>query len=113
MTVPRGSDDKERKMPDYARLPTFHKSRIRLVVETPRGSAAKFCYEPENRIFQYSRSLPAGITYPYDWGFIPCTLGEDGDPLDGMVRHNATTPPEIVIQCQSRLAAKMLKIDSI
>lgn len=87
-------------MPDYARLPTFHKTKIRLVVETPRGSAEKLSYEPETHIFQYSRPLPAGITYPYDWGFLPSTLGEDGDPLDGMVVHQGATPPGVVIECK-------------
>jgi inorganic pyrophosphatase len=43
--------------------------------------------------------LPAGISYPFDWGFIPSTLGEDGDALDGMVIHQAASPPGIVMKC--------------
>jgi inorganic pyrophosphatase len=88
-------------MPNYAKLPTLTEEKlIRLVIETPRGSAAKFSYDPELHVFEYSHPLPAGITYPYDWGFIPSTLGEDGDPLDGLVIHQAATAPGMVIQCQ-------------
>jgi inorganic pyrophosphatase len=87
-------------MPNYAKLPTFFKSFIQLVIETPRGAAAKLSYDPERGIFQYSHPLPAGISYPYDWGFIPSTLGEDGDPLDGMVIHEASSAPGVVIKCQ-------------
>lgn len=86
-------------MPKYNLLPTFDQKFLRLVVETPRGSAAKFSYDSKNKIFAYSHPLPAGITYPFDWGFIPSTLGEDGDPLDGMVIHQASSPPGIVMKC--------------
>src|ERR1700755_3044973 len=86
-------------MTKYDRLPTFDKNFIRVVVETPRGAAAKFSYDPEEKLFQYSHPLPAGISYPFDWGFIPSTLGEDGDALDGMVIHQATSTPGIVIRC--------------
>jgi len=87
-------------MPNYARLPTFSKSFTRVVVETPRGAAAKLSYDADLRVFEYSHPLPAGITYPYDWGFIPSTLGQDGDPLDGLVVHEAASAPGVVIQCQ-------------
>jgi inorganic pyrophosphatase len=83
----------------YDRLATFDKTFIRVVIETPRGAAAKFSYDPEDRVFAYSHPLPAGISYPFDWGFIPSTLGEDGDALDGMVVHQAASAPGIVMKC--------------
>jgi inorganic pyrophosphatase len=87
-------------MPNHIKLPAFARKHIHLVIETPRGSAAKFSYEPEGRFFRLSHPLPAGITYPYDWGFIPSTLGDDGDPLDGLLIHEAACPPGLVIKCE-------------
>jgi inorganic pyrophosphatase len=86
-------------MMKYDRLPTFHENFIHVVIETPRGSAAKFGYDAEQCVFAYAHPLPAGITYPFDWGFIPSTHGEDGDPLDALVIHQASSPPGIVMRC--------------
>jgi inorganic pyrophosphatase len=85
---------------DYLRLPTFNRNGDMLfVVETPRGSSAKFKFEPALETFFYSRSLASGLVYPFDWGFIPSTCAQDGDPLDGMVLHQAASYPGIVIPC--------------
>lgn len=86
-------------MPNYLKLPTTTKGLIRVVIETPRGAAAKLAFDPGTQVFGYVRPLPVGMTYPYDWGFIPSTLGEDGDPLDGLVIHQASTAPGVVIKC--------------
>jgi inorganic pyrophosphatase len=87
-------------MTRYHTLPTFSDALIRVVVETPKGAAAKFSYEPKADVFEFGRALPAGIIYPYDWGFIPSTIGEDGDALDGLVVHHTVTTPGIVIKCR-------------
>lgn len=52
------------------------------VVETPRGVRHKFKYDPKLHIFSLHRTLPEGMAFPYDFGFLPGTRGEDGDPLD-------------------------------
>src|ERR1700743_3227716 len=86
-------------MTKYDRLATFDKDFVRVVIETPRGAAAKFSYDADEKVFAYAHPLPAGISYPFDWGFIPSTLGEDGDPLDGLVIHEASGAPGIVMKC--------------
>ena len=88
-------------MPNFINLPPFTEDGdVHVVVETPRGSRAKFAYEPKLETFILSKSLLAGLTYPHDWGFVPSTKGADGDPLDIMVIHDATTFPGIVLTCR-------------
>jgi inorganic pyrophosphatase len=57
----------------------------RAIIETPKNRRNKFDYDPESNLFQLAGLLPEGMMFPYDFGFIPSTLGEDGDPLDVMV----------------------------
>jgi inorganic pyrophosphatase len=88
-------------MPDLLKLPTRNNSGdVYVVVETPRGSAAKLEYDPELRVFTLSKALFLGLTYPYDWGFIPSTKGEDGDPIDALVLHDTATAPGLVLKCK-------------
>jgi inorganic pyrophosphatase len=61
--------------------PENHKT-VHVVIETPKGSRNKFKYEPDLGIFTLSKVLPEGMVFPYDFGFIPCTKAEDGDPID-------------------------------
>jgi len=74
--------------------------QLRMVVETPRGSNIKLDYEPELRAFTVSRALPLGLVYPYDWGFIPGTKGEDGDPIDALAVHDGATYPGVILPCR-------------
>jgi inorganic pyrophosphatase len=87
-------------MTDLSRLPTWaDKARIYTVVETPRGSRSKLEFDPKLNAFTLAKPLLAGLTYPYDWGFIPSTKAEDGDPLDVLLIHDAATYPGIVLRC--------------
>ena len=61
------------------------RSIIDVVVEIPKGSRNKYEWDPERRIYKLDRRLFSATTYPADYGFIPHTLGEDGDPLDALV----------------------------
>jgi inorganic pyrophosphatase len=88
-------------MSNLFKLPTFSDDgNLRVVVETPRGSQAKLDYDPKLKTFALSKSLLTGLSYPYDWGFIPATRAEDGDPLDVMVIHDAATYPGLVLTCK-------------
>jgi inorganic pyrophosphatase len=83
------------------KLPTWaDKQYIYAVVETPRGSTCKLDFDPELRAFTLAKPLMAGLAYPYDWGFIPATKAEDGDPLDVLVIHDAQTYPGVVLRCK-------------
>lgn len=53
-----------------------------VIVETPKGSRNKYAYDEKRALFTLRSVLPAGASFPYDFGFLPSTLGEDGDPLD-------------------------------
>ena len=58
---------------------------VDVVVEIPRGSRNKYELDHETGVIRLDRRLFSATVYPADYGFIPETLGEDGDPLDAMV----------------------------
>ena len=60
-------------------------SELNVIIEAPKGSRNKYAYEPEDGLFVLKSVLPAGAIFPFDFGFIPSTLGEDGDPVDVLV----------------------------
>lgn len=55
---------------------------LQVIVETPKGSRNKYSFDPDQKIFCLKNILPAGMSFPYDFGFIPQTLAPDGDPID-------------------------------
>ena len=58
---------------------------LNVIIETPKGSRNKFKYDEELGLFRLSGVLPAGAVFPFDFGFVPSTIGQDGDPLDVLV----------------------------
>ena len=61
------------------------KSVIVVLIETPKGSRNKYAFDVEEHIFTLKKVLPAGMAFPYDFGFLPSTIGGDGDTLDVLV----------------------------
>ena len=89
-------------MANLHKLPTWDDAgKLLCVVESPRGATAKFKYDPALKVFTLNRALILGITYPYDWGFIPSTMADDGDPLDVMIFHDVPTFPGVVMACDA------------
>src|SRR6201984_2416241 len=91
-------DDKD--MSDLTTLPhqlDAKKAVCRAIIETPKGCRNKFDYDPESNLFMLGGLLPEGMMFPFDFGFIPSTLGEDGDPLDILVLMDAPAHPGCLI----------------
>jgi inorganic pyrophosphatase len=65
------------------------KGTCRAIIETPKGCRNKFDYDPDSNLFMLGGLLPEGMMFPFDFGFIPSTLAEDGDPVDVMVLMDA------------------------
>jgi inorganic pyrophosphatase len=58
---------------------------LQVVIETPKGSRNKYAFDEKQGIFALKKVLPAGMAFPYDFGFVPSTRAEDGDPVDVLV----------------------------
>ncbi|MGI8557136.1 MAG: inorganic diphosphatase [Solirubrobacteraceae bacterium] len=86
-------------MPDEARLICL--------VEIPKGSRNKYEWDPELQAIKLDRFLFSSVVYPTDYGFIPETLGADGDPLDAMVCVSEPTFPGCMIPVKPIALFKM------
>jgi inorganic pyrophosphatase len=75
----------------YQKIPAFtdNKKHLHIIIETPKGSRNKFALDEDLQVFKLKHVLPEGASFPYDFGFIPHTLAEDGDPLDVLVLMDA------------------------
>lgn len=82
--------------------PAFAKksNHIHAVIETPKGAAAKYNFDPETGLFKLKKILPKGMTFPFHFGFIPFTLAEDGDPVDVFVLMDEAAWPGCFIECK-------------
>lgn len=76
------------------------KKMLRVVIETPKGSRNKFAFDPKEHIFELKKVLPAGMAFPYDFGFVPSTEAEDGDPIDVLVLMDEPAFPGCVLTCR-------------
>ena len=66
---------------------------LHVIIETAKGSRTKFKYDEKLALFKLHKVLPRGMVFPYDFGFVPSTRGEDGDPIDVLVvMEDATFP---------------------
>lgn len=83
---------------DPASLPVRRKGLTVAVIETPSGSGNKLKFDDELGVYRLDRVLPAGMHFPFEFGFIPETLAEDGDPLDVLVLLDSPVHPGCVIE---------------
>ncbi|MFA0732256.1 MAG: hypothetical protein LKKZDAJK_001908 [Candidatus Fervidibacter sp.] len=84
---------------DYWALPIGDQmpEQFHVVVEVPKGSQNKYEYDKRLNIFKLNRTLYSPVHYPGDYGFIPSTLAEDGDPLDVLVLVDEPSFPGCVL----------------
>jgi inorganic pyrophosphatase len=73
---------------------------VTVVVETPRHSIGKYNYDEEKKCYYLKKILPLGMVFPYDFGMIKGTRGEDGDPIDAMVITETNTYPGVEMKCR-------------
>jgi inorganic pyrophosphatase len=71
---------------------------LRVIIETPKGSRNKYSFDPECNALRLASVLPEGMTFPYDFGFIPSTIAGDGDPIDVLVLMDSPVIPACVIR---------------
>jgi inorganic pyrophosphatase len=99
-------------MTDLVRIPPRDdQGAVRVVIESPRGATLKLKYDTALGVMSVSRPLPLGLAYPYDWGFVPGTRAEDGDPVDALVYWDVASYPGVVIPCRP-VAVVRLEQDS-
>ena len=73
---------------------------IDVIVETPKGSQFKYKYDTIKEKYEVHKALPVGLVFPYDFGFIPGTTGEDGDPLDVLILSEFSFLQGSLLQCK-------------
>src|SRR6266581_2252320 len=82
-------------------LDSKDKQILRVVIETPKGSRNKFAFDPDQHVFELKKVLPTGMAFPYDFGFVPSTEAEDGDPIDVLVLMDEPAFPGCVLKCRT------------
>ncbi|HVS28805.1 MAG TPA: inorganic diphosphatase [Solirubrobacteraceae bacterium] len=78
-------------------MPSATPENLHCLVEIPKGSRNKYEWDPELQQIKLDRFLFSSVVYPTDYGFIPQTLAQDGDPLDAMVVVSEPTFPGCMI----------------
>ena len=92
---------KSRFLADPLALPPLDDGQcVQVIIETPKGSRNKYAFDADRRIFALKRVLPAGMTFPYDFGFSPSTKAEDGDPTDVLVLMDEPAFPGCLLKCR-------------
>ena len=76
------------------------KELVRVIVETPRTSRNKYEFGSDLRLFELSKVLPSGMDFPFDYGFIPSTRADDGDPLDVLLLTDEPTFPGCLVRAR-------------
>jgi inorganic pyrophosphatase len=84
---------------DPTKLVAFDKKKdvVQVVIETPKGSRNKFAFDAKQHVFILKKVLPEGMVFPHDFGFIPSTRAQDGDPIDVLILMDEPAYPGCVV----------------
>ncbi len=84
----------------YVKLPAVdgEEGYVNVVIETPRGCRNKYKFDEELGVFRLGSVLPAGAVFPFDFGYVPGTRAEDGDPVDVLVLVDEPVFPGCIVR---------------
>jgi len=74
---------------------------INAIIEIPRGTSAKYEFDKELGVFRLDRCLQSAMMYPANYGFIPGTLADDGDPLDVLIFNRTPIDRGTLVECKT------------
>ena len=80
--------------------PYTESGTLQVVIETPKNSRLKFAFDHDRRVIVLKKILPAGMVFPYDFGFVPSTVAPDGDPIDVLVLMDEPAFPGCVLDAR-------------
>jgi len=90
----------------FNNIPAFEGNHVNVIVETPLGSRFKYAYDPSMDIMRMKHQLPKGYFFAFNFGFIPNTQAEDGDPLDVIIYSSEVCVSGALVEC--RVAGALL-----
>jgi inorganic pyrophosphatase len=102
-TALKNTSSKRGSLADPSRLKPWDSrddKSIQVVIETPKGSRNKYDFDQDLSVFALKKVLPSGMAFPYDFGFVPSTLADDGDPVDVLVLMDEPAFPGCVLKCR-------------
>jgi inorganic pyrophosphatase len=86
---------------DPSALPPYNSDKVlQVVIETPKNSRNKYAFDHDRHVIALRKILPAGMIFPYDFGFVPSTLADDGDPLDVLLLMDEPAFPGCVLDAR-------------
>ncbi len=84
---------------------------LRMIVEIPRNSSNKYEYDGKLGVFRLDRALYSPMHYPGDYGFVPGTRADDGDPLDVLAMVDEASFPGVLIHVRPLGMLEMIDQD--
>ena len=91
----------KKALADPSRIQPYDESgTLQVVIETPKGSRNKYAFDHARAVIVLKKVLPSGMVFPFDFGFVPSTLAEDGDPIDVLVLMDEPAFPSCVLEAR-------------